>query len=1205
MSFHLYTKNNLTDLAKAYFTARNAPGKLALFRSKNLFEPEVVVIPTQGMQIWLEHYLVKEGEVVANRKWPRIQEYVNTVLSAEFEKDDAFHPELFTRDVLLWRILRILRQDESEGKAKKFAGLYEYLHREGAQGKEDGLLFLRQYQLSSKLAELFDRYLCFLPDVLADAENADTPCEGETPEAWQKRLWWELCRLDGLTVRSPASRIIEYCNRPSGQVKRLKAPVTTFGVSAMSVWFLKLFQKMATNNEVHFFYHNICDEFWGDQDRKLDKRLALEENDNGYEQFNNSLLCKFGELGRRFFNAFMDADLSSSDASWEDRSVQEDQKIPCWSEHPFDEKLSLLHAIQRHVRTCTNPPKDNVPQIREWDDSLTVHRCHNPKRQVEELQNALLWLIQKHKYKLTDILVMAPDISQFAPIISSVLDKGPLAGQYTVSDKSIRHTNLMAEAFLAILEIGGTRFEVNRILNLLDAQPLRNRFGLKDADITDIRDHLSQMRVRWGINASTRKGEFTDLPEFDEYTWEQGLDRMLLSLAEEGSEDSLGFGELAVPQMAPSGDNRHWLGALCHLFTLLRKIAGSLNCATNKKMPEWLTFLHDLQNSFFQADADSAWDSTLLRQSIDNLASAAHTAGCDDLEIPLSVIQSAITSLLESVSPVTSFLGGKLTFCSMQPMRGIPCKVIAILGLDERSFPRQDPKIGFNLLAIPEVSQKQKYLRYYDRDRTVEDRYIFLETLLAAQDYLLLFYKGLDDHYMGEHGNHPPATPVEELLEYAERVRKGTKGSIVVDHRLNPYDRENFRKGRLETDKDATGHTYDGCLRRLFSFDYKAWHLAKANPGYRTDTKSEASEQDTRPAFVMTLGELPEEERHLPQDGTAVEISITSLYYFLKNPQRHFLMNRLGFPRDAWEEDAPSDYEPFKPNKKEEAILKRTIGRVWLQSQENSDDKNLAKLRKQLVAESRLPVGKLGEQFFDEYVAEIRNKNLNTDVLNAWNKAKEMSVKVDLGEVELTLPSEVPTPPNYKVPENPRKITVYLTDAFLAADKDSGVGIVEGIYTTLHGRHYIRPFLRHLALIAHTGESRQSYLIDSKKSLTTIPGCDQATAMAILKRIVQLYYVNMQTPLPIFSNYSPVIAKPSSGRNQSKESSNDEKQTPDKLPKEPNEWKEDSKDSSYQLLFPTDFQQFLCWYPTVLKFAHVCYGLLGAKQSETVEKEED
>ncbi|MBR0458061.1 MAG: exodeoxyribonuclease V subunit gamma [Victivallales bacterium] len=1182
MSFHLYTKNCLTGLAEAYIQAREKD--LSLFRdTENLFTPEVVVIPTQGMQIWLEHQLVKSGQVVANRSWPRIQEYVNEILSKEFEGDEAFHPELFTRQVLLWRILELLREDERVG-GKEFPGLYRYLHKEEVSAGETELLFLRQFQLSEKLAEVFDQYLCFLPELLAEAEKAEVCCTGEDPVEWQKRLWWKLCHLNGTAIHSPASRLVDYCNL--AEVKHLRAPITVFGASAMSVWFLKVFQKAASSNEVHFFYHNICDEFWGDQDRKLGKSLELKEDENGFEEFNNSLLCKFGEQGRRFFNAFMDAGLILPDETWEDSTEREFEN--CWTEHAVDDKLSLLHAIQKHIRTCTNPPRETVPELPAWDDSLTVHRCHNEKREVEELQNALLYLIQTHHYKMTDILVMAPDISQFAPIISSVLDKGPLAGKYTVSDKSIRHANLMAEAFLAILDIGNTRFEVRRVMNLLDSQPLRDRFGLEDDDIIAIRTHLSQMRVRWGLNGASRILEFPGLQiPFEEYTWEQGLDRMLLALAMDETIGNNRFGSLIAPLISTSSENRHWLGTLCHFLTLLRKTAASITRNTSKTMPEWVTFLHELQNTFFQVNADSAWDSTLLRKSIEDLATAAHTAGCDELSVPYPVIQCAITSILESASPGSSFLGGKLTFCSMQPMRGIPCKVIAILGLDERTFPRQESKLGFNLLALSNGPEEyKKYLKFYDRDRTVEDRYIFLETILAAQDYLLLFHRGLDDHFTGERGTHPPAAPVDELMEYASRVRKG---SIQIDHRLNPYDPKAFSPIKAPSPQaDALGHSYDGRLRTLFSYDANALQLAKNDSSLAEGALEEASEEEEgdlpRPAFIKNW-KAPEEIQ-LP--GTTVDVSLSSLEYFLKNPQEHFLQNCLNFPKSEWEEEQLSDYEPFKASPLDASNLTRRIGEQWIKDQaagapgDSLYSPAMEQLKENLRLQNKLTIGGPGEKEFEDFLLNVSKKSLPPEVMEAWIRAEKKQGTLLLEDIPLNLPDELSNIPGYRQLEKTPAVTVNLQYDFLWSPK----GLVEGVYSVLRGRHYIRPYLNHL-VNSLLGNNTTTYLINKNQKPFTFHSCTQDEAKAYLKRILQLYFVNMRFPLPLFSNLSPMaVTKAPPNAN------------PQADPEHPagllnstviNEWETDKNKLAYSLLFPTEENSFRKWHSVVLNFANYCY----------------
>lgn len=68
------------------------------------------------------------------------------------------------------------------------------------------------------------------------------------------------------------------------------------------------------------------------------------------------------------------------------------------------------------------------------------------------------------------------------------------------------------------------------------------------------------------------------------------------------------------------------------------------------------------------------------------------------------------------------------------PMRSIPFKVVCLLGMNDGVYPRQLAPLGFDLM-----SQKPKR---GDRSRRDDDRYLFLEALISAQQKLYISYIG-------------------------------------------------------------------------------------------------------------------------------------------------------------------------------------------------------------------------------------------------------------------------------------------------------------------------------------------------------------------------------------------------------------------------------------------------------------------------------
>ena len=104
------------------------------------------------------------------------------------------------------------------------------------------------------------------------------------------------------------------------------------------------------------------------------------------------------------------------------------------------------------------------------------------------------------------------------------------------------------------------------------------------------------------------------------------------------------------------------------------------------------------------------------------------------IAVELQVIISWLEDRVAERKSANGFLRGQLTFCSMLPMRSIPFKVIALLGMNEGEFPKIDRNPTFDLLT--------HNFRKGDRSRRADDRYQFLEILLSARQQLIITYIG-------------------------------------------------------------------------------------------------------------------------------------------------------------------------------------------------------------------------------------------------------------------------------------------------------------------------------------------------------------------------------------------------------------------------------------------------------------------------------
>ena len=158
----LHTSNRLEALARSLAETMRSP-------LRSPFEPERIVVQSQGMARWLKLQLAQHQGICSNCQFPFPQAFTY----AEFHSVLPELPEeaVYEPDLLVWRIMRQLPQLLDQ---PGFEGLKSYL-----TGEPDSR---KLYQLADRIGYLFDQYLVFRPELVLQWEK------GATVD-WQSRLW--------------------------------------------------------------------------------------------------------------------------------------------------------------------------------------------------------------------------------------------------------------------------------------------------------------------------------------------------------------------------------------------------------------------------------------------------------------------------------------------------------------------------------------------------------------------------------------------------------------------------------------------------------------------------------------------------------------------------------------------------------------------------------------------------------------------------------------------------------------------------------------------------------------------------------------------------------------------------------------------------------------------------------------------------------
>ncbi|MCS7337550.1 MAG: exodeoxyribonuclease V subunit gamma [Verrucomicrobiae bacterium] len=844
-NLYLYTSNRLELLAD----------KLAELWRKPLrtpFTPGVIVVQSLGMARWLKFELAARLGICANFVFPFPKAFARGLFK-------AVHPELpeqtlFDREVMTWKLMALLPE---LARQKGFDDVRHFLGRDHDQRK--------LFQLAAAIANLFDQYHVFRPQLIADWAK-------EKDSHWQARLWREIANGTP-PIHPPALRAAFFEAIQAGRLKPDQLPerVAVFGISALPPFYLELLAALAALSELHLFLLQPCKHYWGDilTRREADRLLKAAGRDAGaaaelHLETGNRLLASMGRLGRSFLNLVIDA------GDWQHHEQFVD---------PGED--TLLHAIQSDIlnlRDRASQIADAQLQTQDYaratrlkinpdDDSVQVHSCHSPLREVEVLYDHLLhWFERDPTLAPRDVVVMAPDIETYAPFVHAVFDAPEdesLRIPYCVADRAPARQSTVANAFMQLLELATGRFRASEVLGLLETRPVHEKFGLTEPELDTVRRWVRSTNIRWGIDAAHR--ETLGLPAYPEHTWRHGLDRLMLGYAMSSGGGRTFAGIL--PFDGIEGDAADTLGKLAAFAD--RLFAAATELGHPHTMSQWEQLLLGLLDTFFLDTEDSHAELLTVRAAVRGLAQCAALAGFDG-PVELPVVIEALGRELAEDKHGAGFITGGVTFCALKPMRSIPFRVICLLGMNDTAFPRTDRQLAFDLMAQDP--------RPGDRSVREDDRYLFLETLISARERLYISYVGQSQR---DNSELQPSVLVSELLDYIARGFELPGKDIINDHVL--------RKHRLQAFSPAY---FDGSDPRLFS--YSAANCAAGQQAQR----------DRAAPRVFISSPLPEPE---PEWRA---LTLDDLAEFFSNPARFIVTRRLG-ARLPIDEEPPPDEDAF------------------------------------------------------------------------------------------------------------------------------------------------------------------------------------------------------------------------------------------------------------------------------------------------------
>ncbi len=371
---------------------------------------------------------------------------------------------------------------------------------------------------------------------------------------------------------------------------------------------------------------------------------------------------------------------------------------PLWYTPADAEPETLLGRLQADIRAdrpSGDPAGGARTPLAAADRSVQVHACHGRARQVEVLRDAVLHLLRADPtLEPRDVVVLCPEIEAYAPLIEASFgrpdrrgaetdapdDAAPAALPFEIADRSLRSANPLAAAVVQVMTLAGERVTASQVRELAALEVVRRRFRFTDDDLQQLEHLVADAGIRWGIDAAARAP--FDVGGLDANTWRSGIDRMLVGIAVGEADDRLVAG--VTPLGGLDGGAVELVGRLAEFVDRIDLLIARLR--RPQSVADWVQAITAAADLLTETGPEDAWQRVQLAGLLADLADAA---GPTDIELTPRELRGILDAGMQVPAGSARYRTGRVTISSLIPMRGVPARVVCLLGLDDGVFPRR------------------------------------------------------------------------------------------------------------------------------------------------------------------------------------------------------------------------------------------------------------------------------------------------------------------------------------------------------------------------------------------------------------------------------------------------------------------------------------------------------------------------------------
>ncbi|MEY2628097.1 MAG: hypothetical protein RJB08_1856, partial [Actinomycetota bacterium] len=720
-----------------------------------VFEPDHLLLPTNGAKAWLMPELARrvgarEGRadgVIANVQVGYLGSLNKFIVPQRYRNEDPWSIESMTGV-----ILGLIADNSAYASITKRYG---------------GAL-----QASARLADRFDRYHVRRPIMIRAWEQgspvmspttADSFNDGEWraddlgEQRWQFELWTEMRKVIGVApwpVQIAAA--IQQLRRGENLVG-VPSRLMVAGMQSLSLGAIELLEAFGHVSDVQVLLVHPSP--------TLAEQAQINAESSGVRR---------GALQLRPTDELIPDNTHPMVFSWlrgarelQEMLVSQGIGIQPHQDEVGQPAISLLGRIQDAVRNggATQKVERSVDDV-----SVQIHRCYSLTRQVEALHDALLHAFQQlddlHPH---EVVILSPRLAEAAPILEAVFDRNravetangkreiriPLA----VAERQLRYVNPGAEFLGDLLALLTSRFDITSFLKVAQSPLVTEHLGISADDESVWQRQIERTRVRWGLSVGQRTAAGLSAKVESAHTWRSAVERALLGAALPDATPAVELGNV-VPLSDIGVDDLDSLARLVQIFDAVEALESLARGEVKRSTGEWCRALEVTVLSLC-GDGDKTSGALELIAALagsEQLSRPNGEATIVGAPVTFSDIAAHLTAQVSGVPGHQPLRTGAVTATSLMPLRGVPYRVVCLLGVDDGVF-------GGGESETDDLIGHQVFIG--DDDPRIDSRRQLLDAVLAAGERVVITCDGRN---IRNNAGIPLTTALAEFVDFARSL---------------------------------------------------------------------------------------------------------------------------------------------------------------------------------------------------------------------------------------------------------------------------------------------------------------------------------------------------------------------------------------------------------------------------------------------------